>query len=210
MAVAVSEQLRVKPVRSAEASKRWERSNRSSGTLVKDVHVRTLEVLEDLIRRNGAVTLLDDYAEARTAPFDHGNNCNFGAIARIPEIRAEAATSRVTRAEATVVTREQEKKDRMDENDRRHHRRLDVEEAGIQKPSVSDRVIASRTSAYQRGEVLAVSAADWRIAKHQSVLRASRHRAKARKSAIKQCRREYEYQNRIPNPPSDPKGAGRE
>ena len=115
----------------------------------------------------------------------------------------------VTRAEAAVVTREQEKRDRMAEDDRRHHRRLDMDEAGIQKPSVNDRIIASRTRAYERGDVLAVSAADRHIAKRQSVRRAARHRAKARKSAIKQCRREYEFQNRIPDPPSDNEGAGR-
>ena len=207
--VRVIEQLRVKVMRSAEASKRWKRSNRSSGTLVKNMRARSQAVLEELIRRDDAGTLLDDNAEARTAPVDHGNNSNIGAVARIPEVRKEAAPRRVTGAEATVVTREQEKQDRMDEDDRRHHRRLDMEEVGIQKPSVNDRIIASRTRAYERGDVLAVSAADRRISKRQNVRRAARHRAKARKSAIKQCRREYEYQNRTPDPPSDHEGAGR-
>ena len=47
------------------------------------------------------------------------------------------------------------------------------------------------------------------IAKRQSVRWGARHCDKARKSAIKQFHREYEFHNRIPDPPPDHIGSGR-
>ena len=84
-----------------------------------------------------------------------------------------------------------------------------MEEEGIKKPSVGDRLIAIRTRAFERGDVLAVAAADRHIARRQSSSRAARHRAKARKALIKQCHRECRFQNGTLDPASDQKDAGR-
>ena len=49
--VRVIENLRIRVMRCAEAAKRWKRSNRSGGTLVKKMRARSQAVLEELIRR---------------------------------------------------------------------------------------------------------------------------------------------------------------
>ena len=99
--------------------------------------------------------------------------------------------------------------DRIAEDDRRHHSRLDMEEAGIVKLSVVDRLITQRTSEYERGDVNSVSSVERHIAKRQNSRRAARNRSKARKSFIKQCHRDYAFKNKVPDPPSDHEGAGR-
>ena len=48
--VRVIENLRIRVMRCAEAAKRWKRSNRSGGTLVKKMRARSQAVLEELIR----------------------------------------------------------------------------------------------------------------------------------------------------------------
>ena len=189
--VTAIERLRMDIMRCSEAKQRWKRANRSGGVLVKKMRERSQAVLNEIIQRESNGTWLDSYAEATTSNPNNSAEANIGGVGT------------VVRAEALVVTREQEKLDRIAEDDRRHHARLDMEEAGIKKPSVGDRLIAQRTRAYERGDALAVSSVDSHIAKRQATRRFARHRAKARKAAIKRCRRDYAMKNRSPDPPSD-------
>lgn len=96
----------------------------------------------------------------------------------------------------------------IEEDDRRFHRKLHMEEAVIQKLTVGDRLIAQRSRAHERNDVLGVSSVDNRIAKLRETRRLPRHRAKARKVAIKQWHRDYAFKNRNPDPPSYHEGAG--
>ena len=147
--VRVIENLRIRVMRCAEAAKRWKKSNRSGRTLVKKICARSQVVFEELIRREKSGALFERNAEATTAPFYSGSDRQPGASAVVRELCVEATTNVWTLAEAAVPTHEQEKRDSMAEEDRRHHRRLGMEEAVIQKAPMNDRIITSRTRAYE-------------------------------------------------------------
>ena len=76
-----------------------------------------------------------------------------------------------------------------------------MEEIGIQKPSVGDKIIAARTRAYEKGDIFGVPSADQRIQRRRTVSRAARRTSKARKNALKQYCRELKFNNRSPDPP---------
>ena len=89
------------------------------------------------------------------------------------------------------------------EKEWRRHRDMDMEDAGIRKPSVNEKLIAARTRAYQIGNVEGVQSAESRIAKRQATSRRARHRHKARKRELRKYCRELELKNRVPDPRSD-------
>ena len=94
------------------------------------------------------------------------------------------------------------------DDDRRFHRTLDLEEAGLRKPSVNERLVAARTRAFETGNIEGVHVAEGRIAKRQAVRQRARVRRKNRKRELREYCRTLEYNNRIPDPRSDDEGAG--
>ncbi len=81
-------------------------------------------------------------------------------------------------------------------------REMDEQDAGIVKPSCGDRLVASCTRAYDRGDIEAAQGADKPIEKHQ----AKRREARARKKERKAKPRDYVTQverDRVTDPPSD-------
>ena len=92
---------------------------------------------------------------------------------------------------------------------RRIERQLAMEDAGVKKPSVNDKIIAARTRAYDRGDVRGIVSADKSIRKRQAVARAARHHHKARKRALAEYCRDLDKRSQVPDPPSGGEGAGR-
>ncbi len=85
------------------------------------------------------------------------------------------------------------------------HREIDEEDAGIVKPSRRDRLVASRTRAYDRGDIKVVQGADKLIEKRQVKRRPARARKKKRKVELRDYVSQLE-RNRIADPPSDNDG----
>ena len=77
------------------------------------------------------------------------------------------------------------------------HHNLDAEEAGIRKPTQTERVAAARAAAFDRGDFKMVESYDKMTARRQAARRRARQRRKARKAET----REYvaEHFNRDPS-----------
>ena len=82
-----------------------------------------------------------------------------------------------------------------------------MEIEGIRKPSVGDGLLAARTRAFERGDVLRVRLAEQHFEKRQTTRHLARHHRKQRKRALAECCREMENRKRILDPPSSDKGA---
>ena len=78
-----------------------------------------------------------------------------------------------------------------------------MQDAGVRKPSVNEKLIAARTRAYQLGNVVGVLTADARISNRQATGRRALHRRKEKKRELREYCRELELKNRIPDPRSD-------
>ena len=91
---------------------------------------------------------------------------------------------------------------------RRYHRTLDIEEAGVRMPSVNERILAARTRAYEAGNFEVVRVADGRIAKRQGARQRARIRKEQRRHEFREWCRTLEFNNRNPDPRSDDEGAG--
>ena len=176
--VNINERMRLDVNRNLQAKIRWKRSNRGDGRLVREMRNLSREVHSELIRRD-----VD-------GPFVDWPRDNIAA----------ANSNQDAAAVINTGTREFERMQNIVAEERLSEHRVVMEEIGIQKPSVGDNILAARTRAYEKGDILGVQSADQRIQKRQSVHRAARRRSKARKNALKQFCRELKFNNRSPDP----------
>ena len=98
--------------------------------------------------------------------------------------RGNIAAANSNQDAAAVIntgTREFERRQNIVAHERLTERRVVMEEIGIQNPSVGEKIIATRTRAYEKGDIPGVQSAAQRIQKRQSVSRAATRRSKARK-----------------------------
>ncbi len=84
----------------------------------------------------------------------------------------------------------------------RIQRIMDVQDAGIVKPPRGERLLASRTQAYDRGDYKAVQCADKLIEKRQARRLAARARKKMGKTGLRNYVAELD-KARTTDPPSD-------
>ena len=84
----------------------------------------------------------------------------------------------------------------------RIQREIGEENVGIVKPSRGERLLASRTQAYDRGDYKAIQCADKLIEKRQATRRAARARKKQRKSELRNYVAEI-GKDHTADPPSD-------
>lgn len=82
-----------------------------------------------------------------------------------------------------------------------------MEEEGVRKPSVNERLMVAHTRAYEAGNIEGVRVAEGHIAKREGAQLIARVRKKQRRNEFCELRRTLELNNRIPDPRSDGKGA---
>ena len=89
------------------------------------------------------------------------------------------------------------------EKEWRRDKDIDMEEAGIRKLLVDEKLKAARTRAYQIGNVQGVHSSESRIAKRQATSRRARHPHKERKRELPRYCRGLELKNCVSDPRSD-------
>lgn len=170
--VRVVEDLRAKIERDEEANRRWKKANRGSGRLARMLRERDAAVIAELGRRQHEPDTTVSASANVTATTEPGPS----ARALYPATFADDVA--------------------------RIQREMDAEEAGVKKPSRGDRIAASRTCAYEKGDMDTVKRMDQLVEKRQATRRAARRRAKARKAELRNYIQGLE-RTRASDPPSD-------
>ena len=176
--VRVLEDLRAKVMRSSEAKARWVKSNKGGGVLKRQLRSRSQAVVTELAAREG---------ELEQAP-PSSSNSGTSALAHInPRVHERVEKDSAIHLTPAVCT-----------NDIKFiQNNSEVEDGAVKKPSTGDKLITARTRAYNDGNLDTVRSIDDQMAFRAAKSRARRHRAKARKRALK----DY-VKGRVPDPPS--------
>ena len=148
------------------ALKRWRRANRGSGRVARMIKARALAMEAELKRREG-----------------EDEECEQSAVAHTVAAGVSASGAGPSSAVAPTAGAVDVMPASYAEDIRRIHRNLDVEEAGVQKPSSNERAIAARAVAFDRGDMKMVRAYDAEIERRQGARRCARQRKKARRNA---------------------------
>ena len=172
------EDLRAKVMRNPEAKARWIKSNKGGGVLRRQLRARSQAVVTDLAHREG------ELERAVTSSSTSGPS----ALAQmVPCARAQSEKDNESHLQPAVCAK-----------DTKFLRiNTDIEEDGVKKPTTGVKLIAARIRAQNVGDLDAVRSIDDQLAFRAAKGRARRHRAKARKRALKEC-----IKSRVPDPPS--------
>jgi len=170
------EDLRTLVERNSSTKSRWKKANKGGGKRARMFAEREAAVIAELQYRETNGTIGEEEMDARaTSPVDDS------AKTVTPVLYPAAYAADIARIE----------------------REMEAEEEGVKKPSRGEKLTSARTSAYERGDMKAVKSIEATIKKRQDTRRAARHRKKARKEVVRAQLRDYAYQNRAPDPPSD-------
>ena len=207
-------ELRSEVNSNAAAKKAFKRANRSSGFVRKTWQAISSACVTQLAYRRDEI---DDLISSLSKVVPHTSTAQRAAASEVHEVRAGSnSTGMVNTHPVPAVAAANQGKDgtlsrherHKQNDDRRYHQMLDVEEAGLRKPSVGERLVAARTRAYETGNVMGVRVAEERIAKRRGVRQRARNRKKQRRQEFREWCRTLESNNRIPDPRSDDEGAG--
>ena len=176
--VRVLEDLRAKVMRNSEAKARWVKSNKGGGVLKRQLRARSQAVVTELAARGR------EWETTSPSPSTSGAS----ALAPMnPRVDTPSKNDNEMHLTPAVCTNDI----KFIPND------TDVEDVGVKRPSTGDKLITARTRAYNTGDLDAVRSIDDQMAFRAAKSRSRRHRAKARKRALK----EY-IKGRVPDPPS--------
>ncbi len=84
-----------------------------------------------------------------------------------------------------------------------------MDDSGIARTSVGDKLIAARTNACMSGNVRGAQVAQRRIEKRAVIRHAASRRHKQRKHALREYITDLNRRNHTPDPPCGDEGAGR-
>ena len=172
------EDLRANVMRNSQAKARWIKSNKGGGVLKRQLRARSQAVVTELAHRE---------RELETVLESSGTSVASALAPTTPSAHAPSEKDNENHLAPAVCT-----------NDIKFiSHDTDVEDVGVKKPTTGDKLITARTRAYNTGDLDAVRSIDDQMAFRAAKGRSRRHRAKARKRALK----EY-MKGRVRDPPS--------
>ena len=180
----------------ASAKQQWKKSNKGSGLLKRRMREISRLVVSELFS-NEIERTQDDWSDF----IDGTSQRNSGAVSM--ETGGAAAPSNVTSTKVVGLVRSQ-----IEEEDARRERETAMEDAGIEKPSRGEKLIAGRVQTCSEGNVEFALSVKQSIEKRRATRRFARARKKRCKKKLREYCRELEWTNRKPDPPSGDEGFG--
>ena len=180
----------------ASAKQRWKKSNKVGSFLKQRMREIYCLVVSGLFSREIAKTQ-DDWSDF----VDGTSQRNSGAVSM--ETGGVAAPSNVTSTKVVSPLYSE-----IEEDDARRERETAMEDAGIEKPSRGEKLIARRVQTYNEGNVEFALPVKQLIENRQATRRFARARKKQRKTELREYCRELKWKNRKPDPPSGDEGSG--